>query len=165
MLASWGIDLLALRRGDLSRALPLLERAVGICDEADLPVYFPGIAAALGAAYTLARRVADAVPLLTQALEQTIVQGMVDEQVSCSIALGEAQVLAGHLEAAHTLAERALTQARAHQERGHEAYALRLLGDITRHRDPPDSELAEAHYRQALPWPRSWACPLQAHAT
>jgi tetratricopeptide (TPR) repeat protein len=37
-----GIGLLALRQGDLSRALPVLERAVGICDEADLPVYFPG---------------------------------------------------------------------------------------------------------------------------
>jgi class 3 adenylate cyclase/tetratricopeptide (TPR) repeat protein len=164
MLASLGIGLLALRQGDLSRALPLLERAVGICYEADLPVYFPGIAAALGAAYTLARHVADAVPLLTQALEQTIAKGMVDEQVSCSIALGEAQVLAGHLEAAHTLAERALTQARAHQERGHEAYALRLLGDITRHRDPPDSELAEAHYRQALALADELGmCPLQAH--
>jgi class 3 adenylate cyclase/tetratricopeptide (TPR) repeat protein len=164
MLASLGIGLLALRQGDLSRALPLLERAVGICYEADLPVYFPGIAAALGAAYTLARHVADAVPLLTQALEQTIAKGMVDEQVSCSIALGEAQVLAGHLEAAHTLAERALTQARAHQERGHEAYALRLLGDITRHRDPPDSELAEAHYRQALALADELGMrPLQAH--
>ncbi len=53
------------------RALPLLERAVGICQDADLPLYFPWMAAALGAAYTLSGRVADAVPLLTQALEQT----------------------------------------------------------------------------------------------
>ena len=71
MCASWGIGLLALRQGDLPRALPLLERAMGICQDADLPVFFPRLAAALGAAYTLAGRVADAVPLLTQALEQT----------------------------------------------------------------------------------------------
>ena len=51
---------------------PLLERAVGICQDADLPVWFPLMAATLGAAYTLAGRVADAVPLLTQAMEQTI---------------------------------------------------------------------------------------------
>ena len=75
MCASWGIGLLALRQGDLPRALPLLERAVGICQDADLPVYFPWMAAALGAAYTLAGRVADAVPLLTQAMEQTTGNG------------------------------------------------------------------------------------------
>src|SRR5215211_5380930 len=48
------------------------------------------------------------------------------------------------------LAERALTLARAHQERGHQAYALRLLGDIAARREPPESESAETHYRQAL---------------
>ena len=76
MLASWGIGLLALRQGDLPRALPLLERAVGICQDADLPLYFPLMAAALGAAYTLAGRIADAVPLLTQAMEQTTATAM-----------------------------------------------------------------------------------------
>ena len=44
--------------------LPLLERAVGLCQDADLPLLFPWMAAALGAAYALAGRVADAVPLL-----------------------------------------------------------------------------------------------------
>ena len=51
--------------GRPDRGAPQLERAVGICHEADLPAYFPWMAAALGAAYTLAGRVADAVPLLT----------------------------------------------------------------------------------------------------
>src|SRR5262249_35014880 len=50
MHASWGIGLLALRQGDLPRALPLLERAVGICQDADLPFYFSMMMAALGAA-------------------------------------------------------------------------------------------------------------------
>ena len=75
--ASWGIGLLALRQGDLPRALPLLERAMGICQEVDLPVFFPRVAAALGAAYTLSGRIADAVPLLTQAMEQTTAMEMV----------------------------------------------------------------------------------------
>jgi tetratricopeptide (TPR) repeat protein len=48
MIASHGMGLLALRRGDLLRALPCLERAVRICHEADLPAYVPEIAAALG---------------------------------------------------------------------------------------------------------------------
>ena len=44
MLASWGIGLLALRQGDLPRALPRLERAVRICQDADLPLFFPWMA-------------------------------------------------------------------------------------------------------------------------
>jgi class 3 adenylate cyclase/tetratricopeptide (TPR) repeat protein len=145
-----GIGLLALHQGDLPRALPLLERAVCICQEADLPVWFPRIAASLGAAYTLAGRVADAVPLLTQAMEQTIATEAVVYQALCCLPLGEAQLLAGRLEEAHALAERALTLARAHQERGHEAYALRLLGDIAARHEPPESNRAGDYYRQAL---------------
>jgi tetratricopeptide (TPR) repeat protein len=40
--------------------------------------------------------------------------------------------------------------ARTHLERGHQAYALRLLGEIVARREPPQSALAEAYYRQAL---------------
>ena len=54
---------------------PCSNVAMGICQEADFPVFFPWMAAALGAAYTLGGRVADAVPLLTQAMEQTIGHG------------------------------------------------------------------------------------------
>jgi tetratricopeptide (TPR) repeat protein len=54
------------------------------------------------------------------------------------------------MEDAHALAERALALARTHQERGNEAYALRLLGDIAARREPPDAEPAETFYRQAL---------------
>ena len=59
-------------------------------------------------------------------------------------------MLAGRLEEAQALAERALALTRAHQERGNEAYALRLLGEITARRGPPERALAEGHYHQAL---------------
>jgi tetratricopeptide (TPR) repeat protein len=54
------------------------------------------------------------------------------------------------VENAHGLAEQALALARQHQERGNEAYALRLLGDIAAQREPPECDSAEAHYKQAL---------------
>ena len=137
---------------------------MGICQDADLPLFFPRIAAALGAAYTLSGRVADAVPLLTQAMEQTMATEMVGIRRCCRLSLGEAQVLAGHLEEAHALAERALALAREHQERGHEAYALRLLGEIAARREPPERDQAGDHYRQALALAEELGMrPLEAH--
>jgi predicted ATPase/class 3 adenylate cyclase len=162
--ASWGCGLLALRQGDLHRALPLLERAVGICQDADFPALFPFVAAALGAAYTLAGRVTDAVPLLTQAMEQAMAMEGVAYQAHCSLSLGETQGLAGRLEEAHALAEWALALARAHQERGNEAYALRLLGDIAAQREPPEIETAVSYYHQARTLAEELGMrPLQAH--
>jgi tetratricopeptide (TPR) repeat protein len=107
------------------------------------------MAPALGAAYTLAERVADAVPLLTQAMEQAIATERGGYQALCSLLLGEAHLLAGHIEDALTLTGRALAIAREHQERGHQAYALCLLGEIAARREPLENAQAEAHYRQA----------------
>jgi len=162
--ASWGVGLLALRQGDLPRALRLLERAVGICQDVEVSLYFPLIAVALGAAYTLSGRVAVAMPLLTQAMEQATAMEITADQALCCLSLGEAQVLAGHLDDALAHAEGALALARAHQERGHQAHALRLLGEIATRRDPPEQEPAEAHYRQALALAEELGMrPLQAH--
>jgi tetratricopeptide (TPR) repeat protein len=164
MVASWGLGLLALRHGDLHRALPLLEQAMGISQGADFPAVFSLTAAALGAVYTLAGRIADAMPLLTRALEQPMATQRVEWQALCHLALGEAQVLTGHLEEAHALAESGLTLAREHRERGHEAYALRLLGDIAARREPPDIVQATVHYQQALAIADELGMrPLQAH--
>jgi tetratricopeptide (TPR) repeat protein len=164
MWASWGIGLLSLRQGDLPRALPPLERAMSICHEVDLPVYFPHMAEALGAAYTLCGRVADAGPLLTRALERAIAMEIVHAQAPCRLSLGEAQLLAGRLEEAHVLAEHTLALARTHQERGIQAYALRILGKIAAQREPPECNQAEAHYQQALALADELGMrPLQAH--
>jgi tetratricopeptide (TPR) repeat protein len=150
MWVSWRIGLPALRQGDLSRALSLLERAMGMCQEVDIPFYFPLICIDLGAAYILDGRIDAAVPLLTHALEQTIAIGNIAHQPHCRLALGEAQMLADRLEEAQALAEQTLSLARKHQERGNQAYALGLLGEITARREPLEVEEAAAHYQQAL---------------
>jgi class 3 adenylate cyclase/tetratricopeptide (TPR) repeat protein len=158
MWAFWGIALLALRQGDLSRALPLLERAMGLCQEAGFQLFLPLLAADLVAAYTLAGRVADAVPLLTQAIERG------DDWGRCHLPLGEAQMLVGHLDEAHALAEHALAFTRERQQRGLQAYALRLLGDIAAQREPLERQQAEAYYQQALALAEELGMrPLQAH--
>jgi class 3 adenylate cyclase/tetratricopeptide (TPR) repeat protein len=150
MWASYAVGLLTLRQGDHPKALPWLERAVGICYEGGLSLYFPLVAAALGAAYTLGGRIADAVPLLTQAMEQTMATDMAGFQALYCLPLGEAYMQTGRLEEAHALAERTLAITHEHQERGNQAYALHLLGDIAARREPPPVEEAETYYRQAL---------------
>ena len=64
--------------------------------------------------------------------------------------LGEAYLVAGRLEDARASAGRALALTREQGQRGHEVYALRLLGEIASRGDPFDAEAAEGHYRQAL---------------
>jgi class 3 adenylate cyclase/tetratricopeptide (TPR) repeat protein len=145
-----GDGLLALRQGDLPRAFPRLEQAVGICQDVDFPVYFPRMAAALGAVYTLAGRITEALLLLEQAVERGAAIGIMGEQGLRVAWLGEATLVAGRLEEARHRAGQALELARTHKERGHEAWALRLLGEVATHSDPPDSAEAATYYRQAL---------------
>ena len=73
-------------------------------------------------------------------------------------------LLAGNLEEASTLAERALVLSRTHKARGNEAWSLRLLGEIALHGHPPDIVQAEIYYQQALALADELGMrPLQAH--
>jgi tetratricopeptide (TPR) repeat protein len=150
MWAHYGIGLLALRQGHLPRALARLEQATGIVQEANLSLFVPRMAAALGEAYELDGRAAVAAPLLARALEQTLAPEMIGFQALCRLPLGEAHLLAGRLGDAHREADRALALARAHGERSNEAYALRLFGEVHARRDPPERQESDRVYRLAL---------------
>ena len=64
--------------------------------------------------------------------------------------LSEGYLLANRIDDAIRFARRALELSRDHKERGNQAWALRLLGEIASHPDPPEVEAAEGHYRQAM---------------
>jgi tetratricopeptide (TPR) repeat protein len=164
VVAYRGVGPACLRQGNLHQALPLLERAVSLCEEADLLFHLSLLAQALGEAYVLCGRVDEAVRLLERVLEQTTASGRRVIQALLLSTLGEAHLCAGHLEEARTLAARTLEYFHTHQERGREAYALRLLGDIAACCDPPEVEEAEASYHQALALTEELGMrPLQAH--
>jgi tetratricopeptide (TPR) repeat protein len=164
VVAYRGVGLPSLRQGDLPQALPVLERAVGLCEDADLPFYFSMLAPALGAAYILCGRADEAVRLLERAREQATSSSTMSIQMQQLSILSEAYLHAGRLEEARPLASRALEHARTYQECGREAYALCLLGDIATHHDPPEVEEAATNYRQALALAEALGMrPLQAH--
>jgi hypothetical protein len=66
------------------------------------------------------------------------------------VQLGEAYLLADRVEDARASADRAVGLACERGERGHEAWALRLLGEIALHRDGLDAATAETHYGAAM---------------
>jgi tetratricopeptide (TPR) repeat protein len=150
VLACGGAGLASLRHGDLSKAIPVLERGLRLCQSAQLPLFFPRLASALGLAYAQSGRLPEGLPLLEQAVEQSTAMQIVLLHTLWLIHLGEGHRLAGRLDEAAHGANSALELARAHQERGHQVYALRLLGEVAAHREPPEIEPAETHYRQAM---------------
>jgi tetratricopeptide (TPR) repeat protein len=118
----------------------------------------------LGAAYTLARRTTEALPLLEQEVVQSAAMRLMFDHARLEVWLGEAYLFAGRLEEAGTQAQHALEFSRARQERGYAAYALRLLGAIAAQRTPPEAAQAEAHYQQALALAKELGMrPLVAH--
>jgi tetratricopeptide (TPR) repeat protein len=159
-----GVGQLYLRKGDLQKAILLGERALALQRVAHLPALFYRVAMDMGAAYALAGRIAEALPLLEQAVEQaTSLQYRAYHTPSVTY-LSEAYLLAGRLAEARQLAGQALELSRERKERGHEAWTLRLLGEIHAHRQPPEAELAETSYHDGLALADELGMrPLQAH--
>jgi class 3 adenylate cyclase/tetratricopeptide (TPR) repeat protein len=142
-----GVGMLALSQGDLPRALSLLEQSLDLCQIANIPIWFPVVAAGLGSAYALAGRSGEGLRLLEQAFEK---HGSTRAHPLWMTSLSEAYLLAEQLDDAYAVAGQALVTHRKNQGRGNEAHTLRLLGDIASVRDPRDLATAEDHYRQAL---------------
>jgi class 3 adenylate cyclase/tetratricopeptide (TPR) repeat protein len=150
MFADLALGQLYLRQGDLARAVPTLERGIATCRAWDIPSWLPWLASRLGAAYTLAGRVDEAVRLLEESAQQFAAMGWRADDAALATRLGEAYLEAGRVAEAAGAADRALTLAVEQQRRGHEGWALHLLGAMAARRDPPDAEAAAAHYRRAL---------------
>ncbi len=151
-------------RGELSQAARLLERAVGLCREWNLTSHTPIAMAALGYVYAWSGRIGEGVSLLQQALTAYERAGIGYYHSLSVEQLGEAYLLADQVEDARACADRAVMLARGRGERGYEAWALRLLGEIASHPDPPDVETAEGHYRQAMALANKLGMrPLAAH--
>jgi tetratricopeptide (TPR) repeat protein len=155
---------LSLRQGDLPKASSMLERGLGVCQAANIRLLAPLVASDLGTAYALSGRMAEALPLLEQAVAQATAMGRASRISFWTAQWGMGYLLAGRLEDALPLAQRALTLTRTHGERGYQAHTLWLLGDIHAQRQPSEAAPVEAHYREALVLAEELGMrPLQAH--
>jgi tetratricopeptide (TPR) repeat protein len=144
------LGVLFLFRGEFEKAIAILERSLRISHSANVPVYVPYAASRLGAALAHSGRVSEAIPYLEDGVENLTAAGRVAFLSLSTVWLSEGYLSCGRLDEASAVASRALDLARKHKERGHEAWALKLLGDIALHSEPPQTEQAEAYYRQAL---------------
>jgi class 3 adenylate cyclase/tetratricopeptide (TPR) repeat protein len=151
-------------RGDFDHAVNALERAFALVREWNLTFMSPFIMGFLGHVYALSGRVAEGTSLLQQAMLDYETKGMGFFRSLVGVQLGEASLLAHQVEDASASAERALALARDRDERGHEAHALRLLGEIAAHPELPDAEIAQGRYREALALAETLGMrPLVAH--
>jgi class 3 adenylate cyclase len=147
-IVSWCFADLLTSRGELSRAVVVLERGLTVAQEWNLPLLVAGNSGSLGHAYSLLGRSTEGLLLMEQALRAFEKMGHRFAQALFLSPLGEAYLLAGRQADALKSAERALTLARENGQRSGEAAALRILGDASSGDSSPD--LAEAHYREAL---------------
>jgi len=129
--------------GTLDRAIAVLERGLRVCQEAEIPRQYSLLIATLGYAYALDGRIAEGLPLAERGMAQS-------PSSTRATYLAEVYLLAERADEALQTAERALALSRQHKERGEEARALRLLGAVAAHAEPPNVEPAEDYYCQAL---------------
>jgi tetratricopeptide (TPR) repeat protein len=148
-IALMGLGDVCLRRGDLPRATETLERARELCRAWDLLQLTPLVTARLGATFTLAARLDEAVRLLEEAVQHEA-QALYAEGPLHRHWLAEAYLPMGRVQDAFCDARRALDLVVERKERGRQAYVLRTLGAIAAEREPAEIQEAEGHFDRAL---------------
>jgi tetratricopeptide (TPR) repeat protein len=156
---------LYLCRGALDHAIPLLERALALCHEADLPYGIPRTVACLGWAYAQAGRPTGALPYLDQAVRLAAAYQAEGGYAMWLVMLSESYLAVGRLADAIPLAHEALAMAQERQERGFQGYALRLLGALAAQGTEPDAAAAAGYYQHAIGLAQELGMrPLLAHS-
>jgi tetratricopeptide (TPR) repeat protein len=140
--AYYAVGYLQLGKGAIDKAITMLEHSLEICRSWNFS-QIPRVEAALGNAYAIAGRVSEALPVLDFAKNRVRLSFLRGQ-------LAQGYLLIGKLEEAASLASRALDFSRRHAERGNEARALYVLGEIASCDDSLNVDRAVAHYQQAM---------------
>ncbi|MFN0316263.1 MAG: ATP-binding protein [Burkholderiales bacterium] len=146
--ARWSLGYIHLRRGEFVEATRVLEPGPALCRGMGFRLALPFVTVSLGLAYTGLGRAVDALPLIGEAAEGYAALGDFLRSLFITL-LAAASLKLGRVSEAREQAERAVTLARARQERGWEAWALKALGEAHA-QEPGEAEEAGKAYRQAL---------------
>jgi len=137
-------------QGNLDLAIDALGRGLALSRESQTQPW--ATLSRLGYAYALSGRLPEALGLLEEVAARSVptMSAMGLGRAIQLAWLAETYLLDGRLGDAVGRAQQAMSLSQRHHERGHEAWSLRLLGEIDSHADSPDVEATEAHYRQAM---------------
>jgi tetratricopeptide (TPR) repeat protein len=138
---------LHLRRGDLPRAIRVLERGLNLCRTWQIVFGIPLVAATLGATYALAGRADEALPLVAGAVEEFDRRQTHSWPAHVLLCAGTTSLSAERIDEADSHAREALALSRRLGARASEAHALRLAGDVASAGGEEDSG---DYYREAL---------------
>jgi tetratricopeptide (TPR) repeat protein len=141
--AYYAVGYLYISKGAIDEAIGLLKRNLDFCRSWNLHQNLRRVAAALGYAYAAAGLIGEALPLLDLAYERL-------RLASARAQLAQAYLLIGKREEADLIASQALDTSQRHAERGREAEALYVLGEIGLSTIPMDITKVQDHYRQSM---------------
>lgn len=154
----FGLGYAYLFRGDFSNAIGNLRRALALIEAHDIGVFLPATSACLGLALVRSGQRAEGLPLLDRAVRRARFMGISAGCARFMAYLAEGYLLNGQVAEARRWAEDALEHARDRREAGHEAFALRILGDVVAREDAAGNRQApQALYTDAL----ALACKLE----
>jgi class 3 adenylate cyclase/tetratricopeptide (TPR) repeat protein len=138
-----------LARGDLEKSIALFEQ--GLAPSRAWNMSDSSVFSGLGYAYAVVGRVDQGLLLLEEAVERgDSIDSMGMGHAMRLSRLSEGYLLAGRVAAARERAHQALELSRTQKERGNEAYALRLCGELASQGEQPEIEAAERYLRQAI---------------
>jgi tetratricopeptide (TPR) repeat protein len=168
--AYYAVGTVALIKGDFDRAVAALERALSVCEAAEIPVLRPLVVSCLRAAYASVGSFEDALRLLESTKDRDEwITGAGSQQLPFGKVMRmvwevEAYKLAGQYSEAMALALRVLEVSRDSKDKGSEAWLLRQLGDLLARIHPAHSMQAAASYTEGLKLAQDLGMrPLQAH--
>jgi DNA-binding SARP family transcriptional activator len=135
-------------RGEPEHAIRWFEQTLELSRHIDHRFYriFAGF---LGLAYAQAGRIEEAMAMTAEGMARIETMQYLRARPKYLEMQSMVMLAAGRADDAQRAAIAALASAREQEERGHEAWVLRLLGELASHRTPPDLEPAVTYYREA----------------
>ena len=146
-MAAWGYAYATMLRGELSKAVTVSDRVAAICAHAGIPQLVTSWSASLGYARVLSGDVVEGVSTLQYSRDTIANNRYMEAQFLAWLAHGQA--LAGRFPEALASVHTALDLAQRGSQRGQEAWALRILGEVALLATPGDANLAADYFRKA----------------